>query len=389
MDYVEWLNQNKFRQKPVLSEFQKYTMSQMVNQLEDYTTFSLAIGIISEPEPFIKFLAEECEFDVADKEITVVWPQCPINKNIRLDLLIGFSHPHDRSKIISCLIIESKIDDDLTEEQLEKYLGITGNCDYLAITKYPEERVDLANWHLITWQGLADSGVMKKLENNLWQEIFQSMAQHGTIVNLRAEPEMKMDDFPKLIATARKIMEKVLDHYYSEKIRSRLENCGFYYYQRGQKKRHWNHMLKDQLMRCNRFTIACEDRDLKKYKSWLLFGLFLWKDGNGEPIEWHAGAVIERKPDEKPVEFKRELMELQENGVISPEWKLFEPSDSLGTDFNQYLVAMKSKPIRDFADCSSVVQYLNGIISGMTEEPFASMSKNVIHNFPIQDSSDD
>jgi len=382
MDYVKWVNKNKSRQKPILSEFQKYTMSKMVNQLEDYTTFSLALSIVSKPEPFIQFLNEVCGYDVEDKEISVVWPQCPINTNSRLDLLIGFSMPHDKSEVVSCLIIESKIEDELTDKQLKKYLGEFHNCNYLALTKYPEKRVNVTNWDMKTWQEIVDFEGMKNLDNGLWAEIFQSMAYQRIIVDLRAEPKMDIDDFPKLTATVNSVMGKVFEHYYSENIRNKLKHLGFFYYDpKGDPNPpHWNHMLNDQFLRCNRFTIACEDRKLKRYKSWFLFGLFRWKNDEDDTMEWHAGAVIERKPEENPDEFKKELQDLQDEGTISEEWVLFDSDDSKGTDFGEHLVAMKSRPLDEFDECTNAIQYINDIISEMKDEPFASICKDIIYS---------
>lgn len=357
-------------------------MSKMVNQLEDYTTFSLALSIVSKPEPFIQFLNEVCGYDVEDKEITVVWPQCPINTKSRLDLLIGFSMPHDKSEVVSCLIIESKIEDELTEEQLEKYLGEVHNCNYLTLTKYPEKKVNVTNWDMKTWQEIADFEGMKYLDNDLWAEIFQSMSCQGIIVDLRAEPKMDMNDFPKLIDTAKTIMEEVFEHYHSNNIRNKLAPLGFFYYKGKGTSDFWNHMLTDQLMRCNRFTIACEDRKstTRKYKSWLLFGLFLWKNDGNDTMEWHAGAVIERKPDQKFDDFKKELQDLQDEGTISEEWVLFDSIDSIDTDFGGHLVAMKSKPLDEFDECTNAIQYINDIISEMKDEPFASICKDIIYS---------
>jgi len=185
LDYLKWIDLNASKRKPLFSEFQSYTKSSIKTQLEDYTTFCLAICIESDPKPFEDFLNNI--YDVFEGEkIALVWPQCKIDKN-RLDLLIGLKKGSD--EINSCLIIEAKVEDPLTEKQLQKYTG-KGRCEYLALTKYTEDEVEVKNWTKSTWQELANFINLGKYSSKLWNEFLSSMASNGIVSDLSGVPKL-------------------------------------------------------------------------------------------------------------------------------------------------------------------------------------------------------
>jgi len=370
VDYLQWINSNVSKRKPLFSEFQSYTKSSVKQPLEDYTTFCLAICIESDPKPFEDFLNEIYD-GFEEKKVTLVWPQCVIGKN-RLDLLVGFKKNTD--EIESCLIIEAKVEDKLTEAQLKKYIG-KGNCEYLALTKYTEDEVVVNNWTKKTWQELANFINSGNYSSKLWNEFLNSMASNNIASDLSGVPNMEINNFTELMDTARAIMNSTLAYYYDGKTKRNLEPLGFYYYEKGQSS-HQRHIWNNQLKRCNRFTIACDDG--KYDDSWYLFGLFQWKDSQGNQ-NWFAGAVIERKPDKNPGSFKQKLSKagLEDNG-----WELFDPEDSAGTTFGKHLVAMKGKNIEVFRDetISDVVEFIKQIMDEVGNAPHVKNGENIVYN---------
>ena len=369
LDYLKWIGLNASKKKPLFSEFQSYTkFSGNNNPLEDYTTFCLAMCIESDPKPFEDFLKEI--LDDFDEQIVLVWPQCKILKN-RLDLLIGMKKSSD--EINSCLIIEAKVEDRLTKGQLEQYIG-KGRCEYLALTKYNEDEVEVKNWTKSTWQELANFIYLRKYSSKLWNEFVNSMASNGIVSDLSGVPNMDISNFSELMNTANTIMDSVLAHYYDNKTRSNLETLGFHY--KKSKGAHRQHIWNTQLKRSHRFTIACHDGD--QNDSWYLFGLFPWKDDLHGDESWFAGGVIETKPEKTPSLVKQNLAKA---GFENEGWKLFDPAESAGTTFGKHLVAMKAKNIDEFKDktISDVVEYIKQVIDEVGKAPHVKSGSNVVY----------
>ena len=369
LDYLKWIGLYASKKKPLFSEFQSYTkFSGNNNPLEDYTTFCLAICIESDPKPFEDFLKEI--YDGFDEEIILVWPQCKIDKN-RLDLLIGLKNGSD--EINSCLIIEAKVEDPLKKWQLEQYIG-KGSCKYLALTKYNEDEVEVKNWTKSTWQDLANFIYLRKYSSKLWNELINSMASNGIVSDLSGVPNMEISNFSELINTAKTIMDSALTHYYDEKTKGNLDPLGFYYYNKG-KSAHRQHIWNNQLKRCNRFTIACDDG--KDDDCWYLFGLFPWKDSQGNE-SWFAGGVIETKPEKNPSLLKQKLVKA---GLENKDWKLFDSAESADTTFDKHLVAMKAKNMDEFKDktISDVVEYIKQVIDEVGKAPHVKSGSNLVY----------
>jgi hypothetical protein len=363
LDYLKWIGLNASKKKPLFSEFQSYTkFSGNNNPLEDYTTFCLAICIESDPKPFEDFLNEI--FGDIDRKIVLVWPQCIIDKN-RIDLLIGLKKGSD--EINSCLIIEAKVEDGLKKWQLEQYLG-KGRCEYLALTKYNEDKVEVENWTKSTWQDLANFINLGNYSSKLWNEFVNSMASNGIVSDLSGVPNMEIDKFEQTMDTSRKIIDSLLEYYYSEQIKETLEDLGLGYY--SNKGLHKNHVWWNQLERGNRFTIICNNDEFPN--SWYLFGVFIWKG------KWYAGGVVERDPGKNPEILKEKLSKA---GLENEGWELFSPEDSKETTFGQHLVAMKAKEINDFNDKTvyEVVEYIKEIIDEVGKSPHVKDNRNIVY----------
>ena len=360
LDYLRWINLNAPKKKPLFSEFQSYTKFYGDNKpLEDYTTFSLAICIESDPKPFEDFLNNIYD-TFRGEEIALVWPQCKIDEN-RLDLLIGLKR--DSDEIISCLIIEAKVGAPLEADQLQGYIG-KGRCKYLALTKNKVE-LEVGNWTKSTWQDLANFINLGNYSSKLWNEFVNSMASNGIVSDLSGVPNMEIHKFEQTMDTSKKIIDSLLEYYYSEQIKETLEDLGLGYYKN--KGVHKNHVWWNQLERGNRFTIICNDEEFPN--SWYLFGVFIWKG------KWYAGGVVERKPEKTPEMLKEKLSNA---GLENEGWELFSPEDSKDTTFGHHLVAMKAKEINDklmplhkslFIESSpSPVKYAASLLNLSTDE---------------------
>ena len=363
LDYLKWIGLYASKKKPLFSEFQSYTkFSGEKDPLEDYTTFCLAICIESDPKPFEDFLGETLGGSRGE-QVALVWPQCKIYGN-RLDLLIGLKK--DSDEVSSCLIIEAKVGAPLDEGQLQGYIG-KGRCKYLALTKNKVE-LEVENWTKSTWQDLANFINLGNYSSKLWNEFVNSMASNGIVSDLSGVPNMEIHKFEQTMDTSKKIIDELLDYYYSEPIKQKLRKVGLGYYEN--QGDHKNHVWHNQVERCNRFTIICDDRDFPN--SWYLFGVFIWKG------KWYAGGVVERKPEKNPQMLKEKLSNA---GLENEGWELFSPEDSKDTTFGHYLVAMKAKEINDFNDKTvyDVVEYIKEIIDEAGKSPHVKKKRNIVY----------
>jgi hypothetical protein len=378
LGYIENLNFKSGQGGPssIFSEFIKYTKSNMVKQIEDSITFSLAICLKSNPKLFVQFLSEQCDIDYSKKQLRVIWPQFRF-KGVEPDLVLGFSSIDD-TVVDSCLVIEAKVKPEFREQQLIDYLSPKENCQYLFITVDQEldisEYSSLKSWKITTWQGLTNFLLNKQLEDTLWNDFIRHKASNGVVIDLRGEPKMEFENIEELNKKAYEIMDGVATHIFENRT-TLVEKQNLYLYPT--KREHLKHMYWDQFQRNARFTIACDNGNDNSY---FLFGLFRYIPENEEEKKWYAGAIIERHPKDEAEVFSNRL---KEAGIEQRDWVFPEDSRTKGTSFEGpeglWLVSMKSRLLSSFLTKNEVVLYINSIIDEVMTPYFTKICTEIIY----------